>query len=61
MSDVIRLLDLLGSERIVHSGRAEDFEERGHAPHLEDPERYERVVLEFLFTLSRMRHQDACP
>lgn len=38
--------------RIAPQGRAEEFADCGHAPHLEDPERYERVVLEFLRSLT---------
>lgn len=34
--------------KIAKNGRAEEFADCGHAPHLEDAERYERVVLDFL-------------
>lgn len=38
--------------KIARNGRAEEFTDSGHAPHLEDPERYEQVVLAFLKSLS---------
>jgi pimeloyl-[acyl-carrier protein] methyl ester esterase len=38
--------------RLAPRGRAEEFADCGHAPFLEDPERYERLVLEFVQSLS---------
>lgn len=38
--------------KIAKNGRTEEFADCGHAPHLEDPERYEQVVLDFLKSLS---------
>ncbi|MGH8516284.1 MAG: alpha/beta fold hydrolase [Panacagrimonas sp.] len=38
--------------RLAPRGRAEEFADCGHAPHLEDPERYAEVVLTFLKSLS---------
>lgn len=47
MPDVVR-----EAAKLAPKGRAEEFADCGHAPFLEDPERYEQVVLGFLKSLS---------
>lgn len=47
LPDVVR-----EAARIAPHGRAEEFADCGHAPHLEDPQRYAAVVLSFLKSLS---------